>query len=69
MPSTARALIDAVKEYERLTVQAAVEGSYSKALQALLTHPLVGSYPLARSLLDDYLCTHPGFLQPGGAGR
>jgi 6-phospho-beta-glucosidase len=64
MPSTARALIEAVKEYERLTVEAAIEGSYQKALQALLTHPLVGSYPLARSLLDDYLSTHRGFLQP-----
>jgi len=64
IPSTARALIEPVKEYERLTVQAAVEGSYSKALQALLTHPLVGSYPVAKSLLDDYQSTHPGLLQP-----
>jgi 6-phospho-beta-glucosidase len=64
IPPTARALIEPVKEYERLTVQAAVEGSYSKALQALLTHPLVGSYPTAKSLLDDYLAVHPGFLQP-----
>jgi len=64
MPATARALIEPVKEYERLTVQAAVEGSYSKALQALLIHPLVGSYPVAKSLLDDYLAIHPGLLQP-----
>jgi 6-phospho-beta-glucosidase len=65
MPSAARALIEPVKEYERLTVQAAVEGSYSKALQAMLTHPLIGSYPIAKSLLDDYLAAHPGLLQPG----
>lgn len=64
MPATARALIEPVKEYERLTVQAAIEGSYSKALQALLIHPLVGSYPVAKSLLDDYLSIHPGLLQP-----
>jgi 6-phospho-beta-glucosidase len=64
MPSAARALIEPVKEYERLTVQAAVEGSYSTALQALLTHPLVGSYPVAKSLLDDYQSAYPGLLQP-----
>jgi 6-phospho-beta-glucosidase len=64
MPPAAKALIEPVKEYERLTVQAAVEGSYSKALQALLTHPLIGSYPIAKSLLDDYLTAHPGFVQP-----
>lgn len=64
MPSAARALMEQVKEYERLTVQAAIEGSYLKALQALLVHPLVGSYPLAKSILDDYLSVHPSLLQP-----
>ena len=64
MPPAARALIEPVKEYERLTVQAAIEGSYSKALQALLTHPLVGSYPTAKSLLDEYIAVHTDFLQP-----
>jgi 6-phospho-beta-glucosidase len=54
----ARALIGPLKTYERLTVQAAVEGSYAKALQALLAHPLVGSYPVARGILDDYLSAH-----------
>jgi 6-phospho-beta-glucosidase len=67
IPATARALIEPVKEYERLTVQAAVEGSYSKALRALLTHPLIGSYPIAKSLLDDYLTSHPDLLQPAAA--
>jgi 6-phospho-beta-glucosidase len=62
MPDVARALIEPVKEYERLTVEAAVEGSYDKALSALLVHPLVGSYPLARSILDEYLSAHAEFL-------
>ncbi len=62
LPDVARALIDPLKAYERLTVQAAVEGSYEKALEALLVHPLVGSYQLAKSILDDYLSAHAAFL-------
>jgi 6-phospho-beta-glucosidase len=62
MPDEALSLIEPIKEYERLTVEAAVEGSYDAALKALLVHPLVGSYPLARSILDDYLSAHAEFL-------
>ena len=62
IPESARALLAQVKVYERLTVRAAVEGSYDTALEALLAHPLVGSYPLARSILDDYLAAHTAYL-------
>ena len=62
IPESARALLAQVKLYERLTVRAAVEGSYDTALEALLAHPLVGSYPLARSILDDYLAAHTAYL-------
>jgi len=62
MPDDALALIEPIEEYDRLTVQAAVEGSYEAALKALLVHPLVGSYPLAKSILDDYLSAHAEFL-------
>ena len=62
MPDAARALVEPVKEYERLTVRAAVEGSYEWALEALMVHPLVGSYRLAKSILDDYLSAHAEFL-------
>ncbi|HEX9300672.1 MAG TPA: hypothetical protein VF968_11160 [Actinomycetota bacterium] len=62
IPEAARALLGQVKLYERLTVRAAVEGSYDTALEALLAHPLVGSYPLARSILDDYLAAHTAYL-------
>ena len=47
MPEAALALVGQVKLYERLTVTAAVEGSYDAALGALLAHPLVASYPAA----------------------
>jgi alpha-galactosidase/6-phospho-beta-glucosidase family protein len=59
---SALALISQVKLYERLTVTAAVEGSYDAALQALVTHPLVGSYPAAKSILDDYLAQLQGLV-------
>jgi 6-phospho-beta-glucosidase len=55
LPEHALALIGQVKLYERLTVKAAVEGSYDAALAALLAHPLVGSYPAAKSILDEYV--------------
>jgi alpha-galactosidase/6-phospho-beta-glucosidase family protein len=62
LPDTAELLLRQVKRYERLTVEAATTGSYDTALEALLVHPLVGSYPLARSILDDYLSAHADFL-------
>ena len=55
MPEAAAALVGQVKLYERLTVAAAVEGSYDIALHALMTHPLVASYPIAKALLDGYM--------------
>jgi 6-phospho-beta-glucosidase len=58
LPETAEALLRQVKRYERLTVEAATTGSYDAALEALMVHPLVGSYPLARAILDGYLTAH-----------
>lgn len=62
LPQHALELIEPLKEYERLTVRAAVEGSYALALEALAVHPLVGSPELARSLLDAYLGAHGDLL-------
>jgi 6-phospho-beta-glucosidase len=66
LPDMAMALLEPIKAYERLTVQAAVEGSYGAALRALLVHPLVGSYPLAKGILDDYLSAHAEHLSLAG---
>ena len=55
MPDAALALVGQVKLYERLAVSAALEGSYDTALDALLAHPLVASYPIAKALLDGYM--------------
>ena len=62
LPEAAMALVRQVKVYERLTVTAAVEGSYDVALDALLAHPLVGSYPTAKAILDDYVEGLAGLL-------
>ena len=62
-PDPLRELVGSVKAYERATVEAALEGSYRSALQALLTHPLVASYPLAKSILDGYLAAHGSSLE------
>ena len=55
VPLAIRGLVQAVKAYESLTVQAAGEGSRRLALQALLAHPLVPSWEEAVALLDDLL--------------
>jgi len=65
LPDTAMALLQPIKAYERLTVEAAVEGSYDAALRALLVHPLVGSYPVAKAILDDYLSAHAEYVSLG----
>ena len=62
MPAHARALIEPLKAYERLTVRAAVEGSAQLAIQALMVHPLVGSFEIAKALVQDYLTAHAEFL-------
>ena len=62
MPEAQLALVSQVKLYERLTVRAAVEGSYEAALDALLAHPLVASYPAATAILDAYVEDLAGLL-------
>lgn len=62
IPEAALGLMQGVKAYERLTVEAAMTGDYDTALQALLVHPLVTSYPQATALLDAFLRAHGEFL-------
>ena len=48
-------LVQQVKAYERLSVQAAIHGDRAAALKALLANPLVGRYNVAIALLDALL--------------
>jgi len=57
-----RGLMQLIKAYEELTVEAAVHGDRKKALQALALHPLVGTADLARHILDDILEQHKPYL-------
>ncbi|MHB8947341.1 MAG: 6-phospho-beta-glucosidase [Bacillota bacterium] len=50
-----RGLIQVVKAYEELTVQAGAFGDRDAALAALTTHPLVPDERVAENLLDDIL--------------
>jgi 6-phospho-beta-glucosidase len=55
LPLPIRGLVQAVKSYESLVVQAAVEGSPRVALQALMAHPLIPSWGVAKPLLEELL--------------
>jgi len=57
VPDTARDLLLRVKEYERLTVRAALEGSADLAVEALILNPLVGRRDLAERLVPEVMPT------------
>ncbi len=55
-------LIRAVKSYEKLAVKAALSGSRSDALAAMMVHPLIGDYDRAKPCLDEMLAANATFL-------
>lgn len=61
-PLKVRGLIQNVKAYEELAIEAAVKGDYSSALQALAIHPLVPSSSVAIKLLDDIIRENKEYL-------
>ncbi|MCY0880221.1 MAG: 6-phospho-beta-glucosidase [Firmicutes bacterium] len=62
VPPQIRGLLQVVKAYEELTIEAAVHGSYEAALQALTIHPLVTAGKTARALLDEILAANRDYL-------
>jgi len=58
IPLAFRGLVQAVKAYETLTVEAAVTRRRKSAVQALVNHPLVGDLKVAESLVDEMLAAH-----------
>lgn len=62
LPVQARGLVQVVKAYEELTVQAGVTGDYGTALQALVMNPLVPSAAVAQKLLDDIIRENIAYL-------
>ncbi len=62
IPYHCMGLIQQIKQYEHLTIEAAVGNSYQKALLALAIHPLVRDFSTARSILDEYILRHKGYF-------
>lgn len=62
LPVRIRGLIQSVKAFEELTVEAAMTGDTSIALLALVNHPLVPSVEVAQHILNDYLAANRDFL-------
>ena len=55
VPTAQKNMISCVKEYERLAVAAILQQDKSLAVRALMAHPLIGSYSLAKTLVEAYL--------------
>jgi 6-phospho-beta-glucosidase len=64
IPEPELALMRSVKAYERRAVEAIVTKSRGLAIDALMSHPLVLTYPLATALVDDYLAANAAFTGP-----
>jgi len=62
LPLKIRGLVQAVKAYEQLTIQAALTGDHGTAIAALMANPLVGSYTKARDFFDCILKNEQDYL-------
>ncbi len=62
LPEAVRELVGRVKEYERLTVRAALECSAARAEIALAANPILEGRPQARAILDGYRAAHRPYL-------
>jgi 6-phospho-beta-glucosidase len=58
LPRSCRSLVQAVKEYERGIVEAAMTGNAGLAAVSLAQHPLVPGITAARELMADYIHLH-----------
>lgn len=62
LPVAVNGLVQTIKSFEKLVVDAAVEGNYNKALLALTINPLISSEKTAKILLDELLEAHKDYL-------
>ena len=66
LPAEINGLVQQIKAFERVAAEAAVTGSYEKALLAMAINPLVPSDSLAKIVLDEMLVAHQEFLPQFG---
>ena len=62
LPPLMNGLTQQVKDFERLTIDAAVRGDKQKALLALVANPLVADVNLASALVDEVLTINKAWL-------
>lgn len=55
-------LMQVIKQYEKLTVKAALTGDESLARNALLLHPLVGDFYAVSECFEEMKCAHSSYL-------
>jgi 6-phospho-beta-glucosidase len=66
LPYSIRGLVQHVKAYEELTIDAAITGSERTALLALTANPLVPSFEAARDLWHEIRAEHAEYLPQFG---
>ncbi|HDX9587110.1 TPA: 6-phospho-beta-glucosidase [Bacillus pseudomycoides] len=62
LPVPVRGLVQQIKSFERVTIEAAITGDYHKALLAMTINPLVPSDKVAKQILDEMLEAHKKYL-------
>ncbi len=62
LPVAISGLVQQIKSFERVAVEAAVTGDYGKALLAMAINPLVPSDTVAKQILDEMLEAHKAYL-------
>ncbi|MFB0829138.1 6-phospho-beta-glucosidase [Brevibacillus laterosporus] len=62
LPIAVNGLVQQIKSFERVTIEAAVTGDYHKALLAMSINPLIPSDSIAKTILDEMLEAHKPYL-------
>jgi 6-phospho-beta-glucosidase len=62
LPSSVKGIIQQMKAFEELVIQAAMTGEYNHVYQAMVMNPLVQNEGVARQLVDELLEAHKEFL-------
>ncbi len=62
IPESAKNLIRSVKYYERNGAKAILQKDGERAVDALMAHPLVNSYSLAKAVLRDYAAVYEEYM-------
>lgn len=62
VPEDCYLLMKLIKRYERLTVEAVKTGSKETAVRALMHHPLINSWSLAKDLIEAYDTAYGGLF-------